>query len=363
MEKLKIPIENFGGFKQSIKERKTIYLPTIEESARQMLPKPVKHLTKAILKSLGVKKSIYAPLIVENEVIGLLTAQSDDLREADIPAVTAFANQMAAVMRQSQLFEQAKQEIAARKKAETEIRQLNEELESRVAERTAQLQEANKELEAFTYSVSHDLRAPLRTINGFIEVLGEDYGDVLDEGGKLLFEKILKAGKRMDQLINDLLVFSRFGKEALHVSRIDMQALAESVFQEIMTQTSSQNIEFHLNALPDAAGDLRLMRQVWVNLISNAIKFSAQREPAVVEIGSSEDLSGKTYWIRDNGAGFDMQYANKLFNVFQRLHNFKDFEGTGVGLAIVQRIIKRHGGTVWAEAAPEKGATFYFRLP
>jgi PAS domain S-box-containing protein len=255
------------------------------------------------------------------------------------------------------------QDITERKKAEQEIRRLNEELEQRVVERTEQLQAANKELEAFSYSVSHDLRAPLRAIDGYTRILVEDYEPILDTEGKRICGVISTEARRMGQLIDDLLSFSRLGRKEMFRSRIDMKALVDSVFDELMKEQDPARIEIRVAKLPTANGDLSLFHQVWVNLLSNALKFTSKKAQAVIEVGCRHSKDENIYYVRDNGAGFDMEYANKLFGVFQRLHGESEFEGTGVGLAIVQRIIRRHGGRIWAEGEMEKGATFYFALP
>ncbi len=240
---------------------------------------------------------------------------------------------------------------------------LYEELERRVQERTAELNASNKELESFSYSVSHDLRAPLRAIDGFSRAVDEDYGERLDDEGRRLLGIIRSSTRQMAQLIDDLLDFSRAGRHELRRGPVDMTALARLAFEGLAGAQPGPGLTFHLAPLEDATGDPSLLKQIWVNLMSNALKFSAGRTPSVIEVGGRRDGAQLVYWVRDNGVGFDDRYAHKLFGVFQRLHAAGEFPGTGVGLAIVKRIVTRHGGRVWAESRLEEGATFFFSLP
>ena len=238
-----------------------------------------------------------------------------------------------------------------------------DDLERRIHERTAQLEAANRELEAFTYSVSHDLRAPLRAIDGYTRILLDDYQPLLDAEGKRVCSVISDGAHKMSDLIDDLLAFSRMGRSALNPSKIDMETLVKTIFQELTTAQSRKRIDFQVDTVRPAVGDPALLRQVWVNLLSNAIKFSSRQKHAVIRVKGENGENETVYSVKDNGVGFDMQYAGKLFGVFQRLHSVREFEGNGVGLALVQRVILRHGGRVWAEGEVGKGAIFYFTLP
>ncbi len=231
-----------------------------------------------------------------------------------------------------------------------------------LSERTEALQLANQELEAFAYSVSHDLRAPLRAVDGFSHILLEDYADKLDDEGRRLLGLVRSGAERMAQLIEDLLNFSRAGRQAMASMTIDMAAVAREVFEELRQANPARVLRLELRDPPAMRGDRALMRQVLVNLLANAVKFTAPQAEAVIEFGGAAGSGENTYYVRDNGVGFDMQYADKLFGVFQRLHAASEFEGTGIGLAIVKRIVARHGGRIWAEGKVGGGATFTFTV-
>jgi PAS domain S-box-containing protein len=248
------------------------------------------------------------------------------------------------------------QDISLRKSAEDQIRRMNDELEQRVRERT-------KELESFSYSVSHDLRQPLRALDGYSRFLMSDYGDLLPEEGQHYVNIIRQNAQQMGRLIDDLLAFSRLGRQAIQKETVNCTRLVEEVLEQLYTERAGRDLQIQIQELSPCHGDPALIRQVWVNLISNAIKFTQKRAPAVVEIGQFTREHERVYYVKDNGAGFDMKYAEKLFNVFQRLHRSEEFDGTGVGLAIVHRIVRKHGGRIWAEARVNEGATFFFTIP
>jgi signal transduction histidine kinase len=250
-----------------------------------------------------------------------------------------------------------------RKRAIEALYELNESLEIRVKERTAQLEAANKALESFSYSVSHDLRAPLRAIDGFARMMEEDYSQLLDAEGNRYLKVVRDNAKRMGELIDDLLNLSRLDRRQMFKQPIVLNELISQVLSELTPEMAERQIEFAIADLPICQGDISLLTQVWINLLSNAIKYTKYKPVAHIQVGYEIIAGEGVYFIRDNGSGFDMQYADNLFGVFQRLHREQEFEGTGIGLAIVQRIIQRHGGKIWAEAAVDQGATFYFTLP
>jgi len=239
---------------------------------------------------------------------------------------------------------------------------LNETLEQRVDERTMQLLEANKELESFSYSVSHDLRAPLRHINGFVELLDEKYQDLLPEQGKHYLETIVNASNQMGNLIDDLLQLSRASRGEMKLDQVDITALANRVVDRLRDALPQRRMEFVIEPGLVGFGDARLLEIAVTNLIGNAVKFTGAQNPALIEFGKVDKEGEMAFYVRDNGAGFDMAYAGNLFGAFQRLHKVTEFPGTGIGLATVQRIVRRHGGRVWADARVNRGATFCFTL-
>jgi PAS domain S-box-containing protein len=268
-------------------------------------------------------------------------------------------------------------DVTEDKQAEQAICALNETLERRVLERTVQLEAANKELDSFSYSVSHDLRAPLRAIDGFSRILLESFGDTLPDAGKAYLQKMRDNTRQMGKLVDDLLAFARLGRKALTKHPVDPREMVQQCLEELTKEQQGRQVEIVIGALPSCHADPALLKQVWTNLLSNALKYTRKRERARIEIGCrtqprlAADAKASSaasadpevvYFVKDDGAGFDMKYVGKLFGVFQRLHRATEYEGTGVGLATVQRIIQRHGGRIWAEAAPDEGATFSFTL-
>jgi PAS domain S-box-containing protein len=250
-------------------------------------------------------------------------------------------------------------DITERRKAEEEIMKLNQSLHQRASE----LESAYKDMESFSYAVSHDLKAPVRRIEGFSDMLLENYSEQLDEEGKNLLGRIGNNATKMKQLIDDLLAFSRFSIQEIRKSEIDMESLVRNVYEELEPAAGERDIRLEITTLPPANGDLSMIQSVLLNLLSNAIKFTMTREAALIRVGGRTDKDENTYYVSDNGIGFDMKFVDKLFTLFERIHTAKEFEGTGVGLVIVKKIIEKHGGKVWAEGKLNEGATFHFTLP
>jgi signal transduction histidine kinase len=263
----------------------------------------------------------------------------------------------------SRLNNELKTQIEARKLAERETLKLNSELEQRIHDRTAQLEIVNTELEAFSHSVSHDLRAPLRHINGFAEILKEEFYDQLPEKARSYLNTIEDAAKKMNRLIDDLLNLSRTNRTELKKSTIKMNQVLDDALSEVQPLMENRKVDINISTLPEVIVYFNLLRLVWVNLLDNAIKYTRPRKKAVIKIDYKEEKEEFIFCIQDNGVGFDMNYAQKLFGAFQRLHSTDEFEGTGIGLSNVRRIISRHSGRTWAEAEVDKGASFYFSLP
>ena len=254
-------------------------------------------------------------------------------------------------------------QIRARQLAEDVVRELNGDLEKRVQQRTIELEEMNRELETFSYSVSHDLRAPLRHLDGFSRILQQEYGPKLPDEAQHYLGRIRSAATHMSELVEDLLELSRLSRQPAKRELHSLRTLVDEARAEALEEAKGRKIVWQIGSLPEVRVDHVLLRQVLTNLFSNAVKFTRQRPTAVIEVGSMEENGMNVVFVRDNGAGFDPRYADKLFGVFQRLHRQDEFEGTGIGLATVQRIIHKHGGRVWAESQPDQGATFYFSLP
>jgi PAS domain S-box-containing protein len=306
-----------------------------------------------------------SPLLIGDRAIGAISAQSYSLNaynEEYLAILSGAANQIAIAIENSRLYEELKKELAERKRAEEDVRKLNAALEERVHRRTAELEDANNELSSFTYTISHDLRAPLRGIHGLSHIFMEKYGANFPEEALAYLQRIRANARLMGELIDDLLTFTHLGRQSIHKVDIKMEELVHKVFDQL-AKKETRKIGLIVQSMPIAYADRALLTQVITNLLSNAIKFTAKRETANVEVGSKRTGHEIIYYVRDNGEGFDMTYTSKLFGVFQRLHHQSEFEGTGVGLAIVHRIIQRHGGRVWAESSPGQGAVFYFTLP
>jgi signal transduction histidine kinase len=291
------------------------------------------------------------PLFVQASVLFFGWAMHEARRRANASAQQAISHQ-----------KRLEQEVVERARAEEEVRVLNLELEKRVEARTAELVAANQELESFTYSVSHDLRAPLRHVDGFAQFLEEEYGKQLPAEAGSLVQKIRRGSQNMGRLVDDLLNLSRVGKRELARQRTELTPLVEGVVAEIKLDNANRRIEWRTETLPAVECDPGLVKLLFMNLLANSAKYTRPREQARIEVGQKTVEGVTAFYVRDNGVGFNMKYAGKLFGVFQRLHRTEEFEGTGVGLATVARIVGKHGGNIWAEAELDKGATFYFTL-
>jgi PAS domain S-box-containing protein len=345
------PSYNIEPASAAVREGRLVICPDIERSG---CVQPLREKELA----LGYRSAAGFPLIVGGSAAGVCVfyaAKPHFFNDDEVQLLTELVSDISYAL---EFFMRDEE----RRRAEEELRALNDQLEERVALRTSELGEANSELEAFSYSVSHDLKAPLRAIEGFSRIIIEDYSSVLDQETKRLLGLVKDNTKRMGRLIDDLLAFSRAGRRELSIEKIDMREMADSVWRDLVGQEQGRRFDFSLEPLADAEGDPSLIRQVWMNLLSNAIKFTSPRDTAVIGVSSRTEGNEIIYRVTDNGVGFDMAYADKLFGVFQRLHSADEFPGTGVGLALVQRIVTRHGGRVWAEGSPEGGAAFYFSL-
>lgn len=291
-----------------------------------------------------------------------LQAAVETLRKSRLGALNLMEDAVVARTEGERVNAAMQAEIEQRKRAEEDLRQLNLELEQRVHDRTAQLEAANRELEAFSYSVSHDLRAPLRSIDGFSQALLEDYHDKLDERGKSHLLRVRNAAQRMGQLIDEVLDLSRIQRAELSRVAIDLTTMAKEIIEDLRRQQTRSHVKVMIEPGMSAVGDPQLLRTFFQNLLENAWKFTSRHDKANIEVGSRECDGKRVFFVKDDGAGFDMAHADMLFAPFQRLHAQTEFPGTGVGLASAQRIIHRHGGTIWAEGEVEKGATFHFTL-
>lgn len=338
----------------------------IPDSMLIALAQDVEHYK--ILQELGLVSAMVVPLIARGRTLGAITLASESpsrrYAQEDLNFAEELARRAALGIDNARLYSEAQNALREVKAKTEEIYRLNSELEQRVRDRTAQLEMTVKELEAFTYSISDDMRGPLRAIDGFSRVLMEEYPDKLDSEGKRLLNIIRSNAETMWRLIDGLLTFSHLGRRPLVQSDIPMEDLARGVFDDLRRKEGERDVLLELRPLPHAFGDRNMVRQALAALIGNAFKFTRPKTTARIEIGFEESAGPQhVYYVRDNGVGFDMQYSDKLFGVFQRLHHPDEFEGAGVGLALVQRIIQRHGGRVWAEGKVNEGATFYFSLP
>jgi PAS domain S-box-containing protein len=351
-----IPLESedFEAQSIAIRTKKPFYVSNQAEVLRKTTSRYSVHEDGAVTEKekLSVKSTVYVPMLWGGEVLGLLQVQSHEIdayNQEDIDVLSSLANVAALSIKNAFFFD--------------ELRILNEELETRVVERTRELENANRELEAFAYSVSHDLRAPLRSINGFSNALSEDYKDILDDTATDYLDRISSSAIRMDQLIKDLLQLSRITRTEMKKSKVNLSNIVEKAVVAIRERYPEHKVSIKISEGLTALCDERLLYLVLENLLDNAWKFTRKKKAAKIEFGRIQTEDEGIYFVKDNGAGFDMKYADKLFGAFQRLHKTEDYKGTGIGLATIRRIINRHGGRVWAEGKVDKGAIFYFTLP
>ncbi len=358
------------------------YIYSLNEATFGLVPKLV---SRVLQKLQGIDRFLTISYFIESELFGIsLVALRENVPDPMPDIIQFFSHMVSVALKKKRAEEKAKAAMKESerllemsdksrkvllsvvedvKKAHEEVIRLNAELEERVIKRTEQLELANRELESFSYSVSHDLRAPLRAMDGFSKILLEDHSANLDPEARRILSIITDNARRMGTLIDDLLAFSRLSRQEINFCVVNMKQIAEKAIQEMQTMVSPGKVAIHIGEMPDAYGDASMLKHVFHNLIGNAVKFSSGKDHPEIEIGCHSMGKENTYFVKDNGAGFDMKYADKLFGVFQRLHSANEFEGTGVGLAIVHRIITRMNGHVRAEGKTGQGATFYFTLP
>jgi two-component system sensor histidine kinase/response regulator len=317
---------------------------------------------------LGGDKYLRKPAMVEEILATLREATNGTGRRlplsvaahSDLDVMKFYSEQLVSKLEEKNI--ELQQALKNLQGAHREILELNRNLELRVGERTGELKLLNEELEAFSYSISHDLRAPLRAMGGYANILGKKFGDQMPPEAHLPLQRIRESATQMGQLIDGLLAFAGLGRRSLKKNTVDPTAIVGAVVEQLRSEITGRRVEIEIAELPACQGDSMLLKQVFTNLLSNAFKYSRGRDPAIIKVGWRREKEENVYFVQDNGAGFDMEYSGKLFGVFQRLHSAEEFDGTGVGLAIVHRIISRHGGRIWAEAKVGHGATFYFTL-